>query len=139
MIVAYRNGAPVRIRDIGVAVDGPENTQLAAWQNGRPGIMLQIFKQPGANIIDTVKQIDELLPQILQSVPPSIKVDRLIDRTQTINASVHDVELTLADHGGAGRDRDLPVPAERVGDDHSGTDRAVVVARHVCRDVRAGL
>jgi hydrophobe/amphiphile efflux-1 (HAE1) family protein len=95
VIIAYRNGAPVRIRDIGVAIDGPENTQVAAWQNGRPGIMLQILKQPGANIIDTVKQVDELLPKVLASVPPSIKVDRIIDRTQTIRASVHEVEITL--------------------------------------------
>jgi len=95
VIVAYRNGAPVRIRDIGVAVDGPENNQMIAWQNGKPGILLQIFKQPGANIIDAVKQIDTLMPKILTSVPPSIKVDRIVDRTQTIQASVHDVEWTL--------------------------------------------
>ena len=95
VVVAYRNGAPVRIRDIGVAVDGPENTQLAAWQNGRPGIMLQILKQPGANIIDAVKAVDALLPNVLASVPPSIKVDRIVDRTQTIRASVHEVEVTL--------------------------------------------
>ncbi|HVY80576.1 MAG TPA: efflux RND transporter permease subunit, partial [Steroidobacteraceae bacterium] len=95
VIVAYRNGAPIRIRDIGVAVDGPENTQTTAWQNGQPGIMLQIFKQPGANIIEAVNSVDELLPSILASVPPSIKVDRIIDRTTTINASVHEVEFTL--------------------------------------------
>ena len=95
VIVAYRNGAPIRIRDIGVAVDGPENTQLTAWQNGKPGIMLQIFKQPGANIIEAVQKIDQLLPQILASVPPSIKVDRIVNRTTTIEASVHDVEFTL--------------------------------------------
>ncbi len=57
IIIAYVNGAPVRIRDIGVAVDGPENNQMVAWQNGHPGILLQIFKQPGANVIDTVKRI----------------------------------------------------------------------------------
>jgi hydrophobe/amphiphile efflux-1 (HAE1) family protein len=95
VIVAYRNGAPVRIRDIGVAVDGPENSQLLAWQNGKSGIMLQIFKQPGANVIDTVKRIDELMPRVQASIPPAIKVDRLIDRTTTIHASVHDVEFTL--------------------------------------------
>ncbi|HEU4623855.1 MAG TPA: efflux RND transporter permease subunit, partial [Steroidobacteraceae bacterium] len=95
VIVAYRNGAPIRIRDIGVAVDGPENTQTTAWQNGQPGIMLQIFKQPGANIIEAVNSVDELLPSILASVPPSIKVDRIIDRTTTIKASVHEVEFTL--------------------------------------------
>jgi HAE1 family hydrophobic/amphiphilic exporter-1 len=95
VVIAYRNGAPIRIRDIGVAVDGPENTQLTAWQNGHPGIMLLIFKQPGANIIDCVAQIDALLPKVMTSVPASIKVDRIIDRTTTIRASVHDVEFTL--------------------------------------------
>ncbi len=68
---------------------------MAAWQNGKPGIMLQVLKQPGANIIDAVDQVNELLPKVLASVPPSIKVDRIIDRTQTIRASVHEVEVTL--------------------------------------------
>ena len=95
VIVAYRNGAPIRIRDIGSAVDGPENTQVTAWQNGKPGIMLMVLKQPGANIIEAVKNIDALLPRIMSSVPPSLKVDRIIDRTTTIRASVHDVEFTL--------------------------------------------
>ncbi|MDB5975839.1 MAG: multidrug efflux transporter permease subunit, partial [Nevskia sp.] len=96
VIVAYRNGAPVRIRDIGVALDAPENIQLSAWQNGKNGILLQIFKQPGANIIDTVNSINALLPKVLTAVPPSIKVDKVIDRTTTIKASVEDVEFTLA-------------------------------------------
>ncbi|WP_029922149.1 multidrug efflux RND transporter permease subunit [Nevskia soli] len=95
VIVAYRNGAPVRIRDIGVALDAPENIQLSAWQNGKNGILLQIFKQPGANIIDTVNSINALLPKVLTAVPPSIKVDKVIDRTTTIKASVEDVEFTL--------------------------------------------
>src|SRR5262249_49761797 len=95
IIVAYKNGAPVRIRDIGVAVDGPENDQLAAFQNGRSGLLLLIFKQPGANVIDTVKQIDAQLPHAMASVPPSIKLDTVVNRTTTINASVHDVEFTL--------------------------------------------
>jgi hydrophobic/amphiphilic exporter-1 (mainly G- bacteria), HAE1 family len=96
VIVAYRNGAPVRIRDIGVALDAPENIQLSAWQNGKNGILLQIYKQPGANIIDTVNSINALLPKVLTAVPPSIKVDKVIDRTTTIKASVEDVEYTLA-------------------------------------------
>jgi hydrophobe/amphiphile efflux-1 (HAE1) family protein len=95
VIIAYRNGAPIRIRDIGRGVDGPQNTHMAAWQNGKPGIKLQIQKQPGANIIDAVDQVNELLPKVLASVPPSLKVERIIDRTQTIRASVHEVEITL--------------------------------------------
>ncbi|HEY3786963.1 MAG TPA: efflux RND transporter permease subunit [Steroidobacteraceae bacterium] len=95
VIVAYKNGAPVRIRDIGVAVDGPENDLSAAFQNGHDGVLLLIFKQAGANVIDTVKRIDELMPHAMASVPPSIKVSTIIDRTTTIQASVHDVEYTL--------------------------------------------
>jgi len=96
VIVAYKNGAPVRIRDIGVAVDGPENMQMTAWQNGRNGILLLIYKQPGANVIDTEQRVEALLPHALASVPPSIKVDKIANRTTTIKASVHEVELTLA-------------------------------------------
>jgi len=95
VVIAYRNGAPIRIRDIGVAVDGPENTKLAAWQNGHRGIVLQIFKQQGANIINTVQQVQQLLPRAMASVQPSIKVDTILDRTTTIRASVKDVEFTL--------------------------------------------
>lgn len=95
VIVAYKNGAPVRIRDIGVAVDGPEDTQALAFQNGKNGIMLQVFKQAGANVIETVQRVNELMPRALASAPPAIKVDTVIDRTTTIQASVHDVEFTL--------------------------------------------
>ena len=95
VIVAYRNGAPVRIRDIGVAVDGPENDQLTAWQSGGGGILLQIYKQPGSNIIDIVAQVERTLPRLMASVPSAIKIDKLIDRTTTIQASVADVEFTL--------------------------------------------
>jgi hydrophobic/amphiphilic exporter-1 (mainly G- bacteria), HAE1 family len=95
VVVAYKNGAPVRIRDIGIAVDGPENAQLSAWQNGQNGILLLIFKQPGANVVETVERIQKLLPQTLASVPPSIKVDTVVNRTTTIKASLEDVEFTL--------------------------------------------
>ena len=96
VVVAYRNGAAVRIRDIGVAVDGPENTLLTAWQNGHSGILLQVFKQGGANVIDAVQHVQALLPHALASVPPSIKVDTIANRTTTIKAAVRDVEFTLA-------------------------------------------
>jgi HAE1 family hydrophobic/amphiphilic exporter-1/multidrug efflux pump len=95
VIIAYRNGAPVRIRDIGVAVDGPENNMLTAWQNGHSGLLLQVFKQGGANVIETVKRINALLPRAMASVPPSIKLDTVVNRTTTIQASVKDVEFTL--------------------------------------------
>jgi HAE1 family hydrophobic/amphiphilic exporter-1 len=95
VIVAYKNGAPVRIRDIGVAVDGPENNLLTAWQNGHNGILLLVYKQPGANVIDAEQRIQTLLPHALASVPPSIKVDTVANRTTTIKAAVKDVEFTL--------------------------------------------
>jgi HAE1 family hydrophobic/amphiphilic exporter-1 len=95
VVVAYKNGAAVRIRDIGVAVDGPENRLITAWQNGRNGILLLIFKQPGANVIEAVNRVQALLPHALASVPPSIKVDTVANRTTTIKASVEDVERTL--------------------------------------------
>jgi hydrophobe/amphiphile efflux-1 (HAE1) family protein len=96
VVVSYRNGAPVRIRDIGVAVEGPENTLMTAWQNGHNGILLQIFKQPGANVIEAESRVEALLPHALAAVPASIKVDTVVNRTTTIKASVEDVEFTLA-------------------------------------------
>ena len=95
VILAYRNGAPIRVKDIGVAVDGPENAKLAGWQNGHRGIQLLIFKQPGANVIDTVNKIRAELPRLQAAIPPSIHVDTVIDRTLTIQASVKDVQFTL--------------------------------------------
>ena len=94
-ILAYRNGAPVRVSDIGHAIDGPENAKLAGWQNGRRGIQLLIFKQPGANVIDTVARIKRKLPQLQAAIPPSIHVQTIIDRTLTIQASLKDVQFTL--------------------------------------------
>ncbi len=96
VVVAYKKGAPVRIRDIGIAVDGPENRLLTAWQNGRKGILLLIYKQPGANVIEATQRVQALLPHALASVPASIKVDTVANRTTTIKAAVRDVEFTLA-------------------------------------------
>jgi hydrophobic/amphiphilic exporter-1 (mainly G- bacteria), HAE1 family len=95
VIVAYHNGAPIRIRDIGIAVDGPENTQVRGFQNGKVGILLLAYKQPGTNVIDAVHSIKAALPHVMTSVPPSLKVDQVIDRTVTIQASVKDVEFSL--------------------------------------------
>jgi len=95
VVVAYKNGAPVRIRDIGVAVDGPENNLLKAWQNGHDGILLLVFKQPGANVIEAEQRVQALLPHALAAVPPSVKVTVVANRTTTIKAAVEDVEFTL--------------------------------------------
>ncbi|MGH8202355.1 MAG: efflux RND transporter permease subunit, partial [Steroidobacteraceae bacterium] len=95
VIVAYRNGAPVRVSDIGQAIDGPENTQMVGFQNGKPGVLLMVFKQPGANVIETARRVEAILPHAMASMPPAIKVTKINDRTVTINASVHEVEYTL--------------------------------------------
>jgi multidrug efflux pump subunit AcrB len=95
VVVAYRNGAPVRISDIGRAVDQPENTRLAAWENGRRAVYLVVYKQPGANVIETVDRVKEALPQLQASIPAAVEIKVIIDRTLTIRASVHEVELTL--------------------------------------------
>jgi HAE1 family hydrophobic/amphiphilic exporter-1 len=95
VIVAYRNGAPLRIRDIGHAVTGPEDAKQAAWANGKRGVFLVVFKQPGANVIDTVDRIKALLPRLVAAIPPAIKIELISDRTQTIRAAVADVQFTL--------------------------------------------
>jgi hydrophobic/amphiphilic exporter-1 (mainly G- bacteria), HAE1 family len=95
VIVAYRDGAPLRVRDIGQAVAGPEDAKKAAWANGKRGVFLVVFKQPGANVIATVDKIRQALPRLRAAMPASLHVDVLSDRTQTIRASVKDVEMTL--------------------------------------------
>jgi HAE1 family hydrophobic/amphiphilic exporter-1 len=95
IIVAYRNGAPLRVRDIGQAVTGPQDMKQAGWADGKRGIILVIFKQPGANVIDTVDSINAELPNLRAAMPPAIHLFTLSDRTQTIRASVKDVQFTL--------------------------------------------
>jgi HAE1 family hydrophobic/amphiphilic exporter-1 len=95
VIIAYRNGGPLRIRDIGQAVTGPEDAKQAAWANGKRGVFLVVYKQPGANVIDTVDKIKAQLPRLVAAIPPAIKIDIISDRTQTIRAAVEDVQFTL--------------------------------------------
>jgi len=95
VIIAYKKGAPVRVRDIGQAVEGPENTKQSAWANGKRAINLMVLKQPGANVVDTVDRIKAALPQLQAAIPPAVKVDILSDRTTTIRASISDVQFTL--------------------------------------------
>jgi hydrophobe/amphiphile efflux-1 (HAE1) family protein len=94
-IVAYRNGAPVRVRDIGQAVDAAENARLAAYSNGKPAIVLAITRVPGANVIATVDGVMAALPALRAAIPPTVHITVLSDRTQTIRASVSDVQFTL--------------------------------------------
>src|SRR3979409_441710 len=95
LIIAYRNGSPVRIRDIGKAIEGPENDLLAGWYGKQPAIVLAVQRVPGANVIETVDRIKALLPRLQASIPPAIKVSIAADRTLTIRAAVADVQFTL--------------------------------------------
>jgi multidrug efflux pump len=95
IVIAYRNGAPVRLSDVANVIDGTENDQLAAWMNLTPAVIMNVQRQPGANIIDVVDRIKKLLPQLQASLPGAVKVQILTDRTTTIRASVKDVEFEL--------------------------------------------
>jgi multidrug efflux pump len=95
IIVAYRNGAPVRVSDVATVVNGTENTKLAAWVNETPAIVLNVQRQPGTNIISVVDTVQALLPQVEASLPEGIHVQIVANRTTTIRASVRDVEFEL--------------------------------------------
>jgi multidrug efflux pump len=95
IVLAYRNGAPVRVRDVAVVVDGVENTKQKAWVDKNPAIVLNIQRQPGTNIIGVVNTVQKLLPQIQLSMPESVHLRVITDRTTTIRASVEDVEFEL--------------------------------------------
>ncbi|MGA9585436.1 MAG: multidrug efflux RND transporter permease subunit, partial [Terracidiphilus sp.] len=95
VIVAYRNGAPVRTSDVATVIDAAENSQQAAWMNRQPAVIVNVQRQPGANIIAVVDRINKLLPQLQTSLPANVQVHVLTDRTTTIRASVKDVEFEL--------------------------------------------
>jgi len=95
VVIAYRNGAPVRLSDIATAVDSAENVKQAAWMNTTPAVIMNIQRQPGANIISVADRIKALLPQLQSSLPSAVKVQILTDRTETIRASVKDVQFEL--------------------------------------------
>jgi hydrophobe/amphiphile efflux-1 (HAE1) family protein len=95
VVLAYRNGSPVRIRDVGQAVDGPENLRMESTQNGKHGLGIAVFRQPGANVIDVVERVKSALPHLQLAVPPAVEIIILTDRTKTIRASVDDVEMSL--------------------------------------------
>jgi multidrug efflux pump len=96
LVIAYRNGQPVHLSDVATVISGPENTKLGAWANTVPAIILNVQRQPGANVIAVVNTIKALLPQLQATLPASVDVAVLTDRTATIRASVADVEFELA-------------------------------------------
>ena len=95
LIIVWKNGAPIRLSDIADVIDGAENSRLAAWANRSPAIILNIQRQSGANVIETVDRIKKLLPQLRSALPGTVEVELLTDRTTTIRASVHDVQTEL--------------------------------------------
>jgi multidrug efflux pump len=95
IVIAYNNGAPVMLSDVATVVDGAENVKQAAWMNNVPAVIVNIQRQPGANIIQVVDSIKTLLPQLQTTLPPTIQVSVLTDRTTTIRASVKDVQFSL--------------------------------------------
>ncbi|MCK9226796.1 MAG: multidrug efflux RND transporter permease subunit [Syntrophorhabdaceae bacterium] len=95
LVIAYRNGAPVRLSDVADVIDDAENVRQAAWMNNSPAVIVNIQRQPGANVIEVVDQIKKVLPQLQGALPPSVKVSVLTDRTTTIRASVRDVQFEM--------------------------------------------
>ena len=95
VVVAYKNSAPVMLKDVANVVDGIENEELAAWRNETPAVIVNIQRQPGANIIQVVDRINALLPKLKNTIPAAITVATLTDRTITVRASVEDVEFEL--------------------------------------------
>jgi multidrug efflux pump len=95
LVIAYKNGGPIRLSDVADVIDGAENKHLAAWANGVPAIIVNVQRQPGANVIDVVDRIKALLPALQGTLPAAVEVSILTDRTVTIRASVHDVQFEL--------------------------------------------
>ncbi len=95
IVVAYKNGAPVRLKDVATLVSGAENAKLGGWMNSTPGLIVNVQRQPGANVVDVVNRIHDLLPELRSAMPAGVDVQILTDRTTTIRASVRDVELEL--------------------------------------------
>ncbi|SDP50731.1 efflux RND transporter permease subunit [Afipia sp. GAS231] len=95
IIIAYRNGAPVTIGDVAIIIDGLENDRTGGWYQGTPAVIIDIQRQPGANVIDVVQQIRAEIPKVQRAIPAGVKLTVVSDRTVTIRASVHDVQFTL--------------------------------------------
>ena len=139
VILAYRNGAPVRVRDVGRAVAAATDRFSAAYYDNKPAITLSVYKQPGANIIATVERIKALLPKVTAVIPPAVKIDTVLDRTTTIRASVDDVEFTLLLTIVLVVLVVLLVPAPHLGDPRACLHHCAVAPGRVRGDVRVRL
>ena len=139
LVVAYRNGAPVVLSDVATVIDGAENIRQAAWMNESPAVILNIQRQPGANIIAVVDRITKLLPQLRASLPASVDVVVLTNRTNTIRASVSDVEFELMLTIALGGDGHLPVSPHAGRYRNPQRGRSLVAGGNLRRDVPAQL
>jgi len=95
LVVTYRNGSPVQLRDVGKVIDSVENKRVAAWYNNKPSVVLAVQRQPGANVVEVVDAVKKLLPTLRAQIPPSVELEVSFDRTRSIRASVEDVQFTL--------------------------------------------
>ena len=139
LIIAYRNGSPVRIRDIGRAISAGENELIAGWFNQKRAIILAIQRQPGANVIETVGQVKARLPVLEASIPAAVKINIISDRTQTIRCFGRRRAVHVAAHRRAGGDGDFHIPAQFLGHGHSSRHRAAFADRHLRCALRARL
>ena len=135
LIVTYRNGAAVRLSDVADVQDSVEDLRNAGLANGKPAVLIIVYRQPAANIIETVDRVRELLPQLQASIPAAMNLSVVLDRTTTIRASLHDVEITLLISIGAGDPGGVRVPARRAGHADSERRGAGFADRHLRRDV----
>ena len=124
VIIAYRNGGPLRVRDIGQAVTGPEDAKQAAWANGKRGVFLVVYKQPGANVIDTVDKIKATLPRLVAAIPPAIKIELISDLNPDDPRGRRGRAIHAAPDHRAGRNGHLHLPAQLLGDGDPDRDRA---------------
>ena len=136
IIVAYRNGAPVKLQDVANVIDATKAPRNGAWFNGKRGELLLVFRQPGANTVEVVDNIKAMMPRLLASVPPTVRVDLVSDRSQSIRDFGVRRRVHPAADGRPGGDGDLHLPATSVGHHHSLDHRAAVADRHVRRHVR---
>ena len=131
IVIAYRNGAPVRLADVATLVSGAENAKLGGWMNSTPALILNVQRQPGANVVDVVNRIQQLLPSLQAAMPAGVDVAVLTDRTTTIRASVADVRIRARARRCARGAGDFRVPAQCAGHDHPEPLGTAVAGRHV--------
>ena len=139
LIITYRNGGAVRVGDVATVTDSVEDIRTGGLANGKPAVLLIVYREPGANIIDTVDRVMDILPLLRASIPPTVKLSVVLNATTTIRASVRDVEITSADLAGAGDSRRVSIPAQRALDAHSEHRGAGFAARHLRRHVPSRL